>query len=185
MDSFNHQSTWDKEELNKFRVEDFNGLDVNDSTIDFLTNIGLPDSAAPFLSFDRKELRTVKDIYDTENERDMFLIDIGSDGAGDPICIDIKNNCEIVALDHEDNFAKRFTNSSVDKLFAFLTIYKDFGDNLRNLRGDTAFIDSNFRDEELEGLLTQLRLVDERALDNDETFWSREIEIFKANRGVE
>lgn len=185
MDSFNHQSKWNKNELNKFRVADFDGLDVNNSTIDFLTNIGLPDSAAPFLSFDRKELRTIKDIYDTENERDSFLIDIGSDGAGDPICVDTKNNCEIVALDHEDNFTQRFVNSSVDKLFAFLTIYKAFGDSLIQLRGDTAFIDSNFRDEELEGLLKQLRLVDERALDDDETFWSREIEMFKVNRGVE
>jgi hypothetical protein len=185
MDRFNYQSKWDEKELNKFKVEDFNGLNVNDFTIGFLTNIGLPDSAAPFLSFDRQELKTIKEIYDTQNESDRFLIDIGSDGAGDPICIDTKNNCEIVALDHEDNFARRFTNSSVDKLFAFLTIYKEFGDNLILLRGDTAFIDSNFLDEDLEGLLIQLKLVDKRALDNDETFWNREIEMFKANRGVE
>ena len=41
------------------------------------------------------------------------------------------------------------------------------------------------RDEELEELLEQLKLVDKKALDNDETFWNREIEMFKANRGVE
>jgi hypothetical protein len=90
-----------------------------------------------------------------------------------------------VALDHEDDFKTRFTNSSIDKLFAFLTIYKNFVDNLIQLRGDTAFIDSNFSDEEFEGLLTQLKLVDQTALDDDETFWSREIEMLKANRGVE
>jgi hypothetical protein len=44
----------------------------------------------------------------------------------------------------------------MQKILSFLTSYKEFGDNLIQLRGDTAFID-----------------------------WSREIEIYKANRGVE
>ena len=72
----------------------------------------------------------------------------------------------------------------MSELFAFLTIYKDFGDNLRQLRGDDAFIDSNFTDEELNELLSQLKLVDSDALSNDSTFWSQEIETFKANRLV-
>lgn len=87
-------------------------------------------------------------------------------------------------MDHEDNFAKRFANSSVNELFAFLTIYKEFGENLRQLRGDNAFIDSNFLDEDLEGLLEQLRAVDRKALDSEETFWGIEIGTFIANRGT-
>jgi hypothetical protein len=185
MDRFDYQSKWDKKELNKFTRDDFKDLKVKETTIDFLVTIGLPDSAAPFLSFDRKELKTIKEIYSTDGTGDNFLVNIGSDGAGDPICIDIQNNCEIVALDHEHNFSPRFVNTSVQELFAFLTIYKDFGDKLRQLRGDDAFIDSNFTDDELNELLGQFNEVDKKALTNGDTFWSREIDIFKANRAVE
>ena len=184
MNRFDYQSKWDKKELNKFTRDDFNDLNVKESTIDFLVTIGLPDSAAPFVSFDRKELKTIKEIYSTDESNDNFLVDIGSDGAGDPICIDTQNNCKIMALDHEDNFSPRFVNTSVQELFAFLTIYKEFGDKLRQVRGDDAFIDSNFTDDEMNELLGQLNEVDKKAL-ADDTFWSREIDIFKANRVVE
>jgi hypothetical protein len=184
MDRFDYQSKWDEKELNKFTRDDFKDLMVDETTIDFLVTIGLPDSAAPFVSFDRKELKTIKEIYSTDDQNDHFLVDIGSDGAGDPICIDIPNNCRIIALDHEDNFSPRFVNTSVQELFAFLTIYKDFGDKLRQLRGNDAFIDSNFTDDEFNELLQQLTSVDNKALASDNTFWSREIDTLKANRVV-
>ena len=59
MDRFDYQSIWDSKELNKFTQDNFKGLTVDETTIQFLTSIGLPDSAAPFVSFDRKELRTI------------------------------------------------------------------------------------------------------------------------------
>jgi hypothetical protein len=184
MDRVDYKLKWNKDELNTFTRDDFKGLTVDEATIQFLVDVGLPDNAAPFVAFDRKELRTIEQIYSTGNPADKFLIDIGFDGAGDPICIDVQDNCKIVALDHEDDFRPRLVNTSVSELFAFLTIYKDFGDNLRQLRGDDAFIDSNFTDEELNELLSQLKLVDSDALSNDSTFWSQEIETFKANRLV-
>jgi hypothetical protein len=184
MERLDYKSKWDEKELNKFTRDDFKGLTVDEDTIQFLTTTGLPDSAAPCMSFDRKELKTIKQIYSTDNSYDNFLIDIGSDGAGDPMCIDVQDNCKIVALDHEDNFASRFVNTSVRDLFDFLTIYKGFGDKLRQLRGDDAFLDSNFSDEELNELLRQLKLVDNKALANADTFWSREIQDLKANRIV-
>jgi hypothetical protein len=182
MDNFEYVNKWNKRELNKFKREDFEDVHANYLTIQFLTTIGLPDSAAPFLAFDRKELKTIKAIYNTDEAADNFLIDIGFDGAGDPICIDTENNCEIVALDHEDNFNKRFANSSVKELFAFLTIYKESGESLIKLRGEDAFIDSNFTDEEVEELIGKLKSVDARALENNETFWSLEIGMLIANR---
>jgi hypothetical protein len=173
---------WDKKELNTFSPDDFKDFNIHEETKIFLVTIGLPDSAAPFLSFDRKELKTIRQIYHTENPDDELLIDIGSDGAGDPICIDTKNKCQIVALDHEDDFAMRFMNSSIMELFAFLTIYKEFGEKLRQLRGQDAFVDSNCTDEEIEELIRELKLVDVEALKNQATFWSQEIGMFKANR---
>jgi hypothetical protein len=184
MDHFSYEVKWDKKELNKFKPQDFSGHGFDAATIDFLTTIGLPESAAPFLSFDRKKLNSVKDVYHLEHEDYRFLFDIGSDGAGDPICIDIKREFQIVALDHEDNFSARFVNSSVRELFAFLTIYKEFAESLIKLRGDNAFIESNVKDEEIEELVKDLKFVDARALSDDETFWSREIGMFIANRDV-
>lgn len=47
MNNYDYQTKWERDELKKFKAEDFRGLSVNDSAIDFLTTIGLPDSAAP------------------------------------------------------------------------------------------------------------------------------------------
>jgi hypothetical protein len=182
MEKFDYPSKWDKKDLNKFTRNNFKDLTVDETTIEFLTSIGLPDSAAPFVSFDRKELRTIEQIYSTGNLADNFLVDIGFDGAGDPICINMQDNCKIVALNHEDNFERRFVNTSVRELFAFLTIYKEFADKLIQLRGDFAFLDSNFTDDELNEFLGQLKSVDNEALLSEDTFWSQEIATFKANR---
>jgi hypothetical protein len=184
MERFDYQSKWKEKELNKFTRNNFKDLTVDESTVQFLTSIGLPNSAAPFVSFDRKELRTIEEIYSTGSPTDKFLVDIGSDATGDPICIDMRDNSKIVALDHENNFEPRFVNTSVRELFAFLTIYKDFADKLIELRGDFAFLDSNFTDDELNELLMQFQSVDHKALASDDTFWSIEIQNFKTNRVV-
>jgi hypothetical protein len=80
MERFEYKSKWDEKELNKFTRGDFKGLTVDETTIQFLVTTGLPDNAAPFVSFDRKELRTINEIYSTDNPDDSFLVDIGSDG---------------------------------------------------------------------------------------------------------
>lgn len=184
MEIFDYLSKWDEKELSKLTLDKFKGLSVDDSTMHFLMNVGLPESAAPFVSFDRAELNTIEELYSTGVLAHRFLIEIGSDGAGNPICVDLLGNCRIVVLDHETDFEPMFVNSSVKHLFAFLTIYMEFGNKLIHLRGDSAFIDSNFTDEELNDLLIRLRSVDHEALSNEETFWCQEIEIFKSNRGV-
>jgi hypothetical protein len=139
----------------------------------------------PLFHSTEKELRTIQQIYSTSNPTEKFLVEIGFDGAGDPICVDIQDNCKIVALDHEYNFEPRFVNTSTEHLFAFLTIYKEFAGKLIRKRGDFAFLDSNFTDDELDELLTELKSVDAQALSSDKTFWSQEIQSFKANRGVQ
>ena len=56
------------------------------------------------------------------------------------------------------------------ELFAFLTIYKEFGESLVKLHGEDALIDSNFKDEEVEELISKFKYVDAKALENNETF---------------
>jgi hypothetical protein len=174
---------WDQHELRRFTKDQLKIAGINELTQNFLIDFGLPESAAPFVSFDRKELLTIHQIYETDDNQNKFYVDIGSDGGGNPLCIDTSANCQIVALDHENNFSKRYVNASVKELFIFLTLYKEFGEDLQNQRGEQAFIDSKFTDEELEELFSKLKAVDKRALEDDSTFWSIEIGYLIANRG--
>jgi len=173
---------WDKDKIFKFNKDELKSFGINDKTIDILSNIGLPEDAAPFLIFGGiHDGKTIAEIYGTDNPDDKFLIEIGVDGVGDTICVDTKSNCEIVACDHEDDFKKRYMNSSVTELLHFITIYKDFGEGLINEKGEDAFIESNFTDEELGNLLNQLSIIDRRALESG-SYWAGEIQTLKANR---
>jgi hypothetical protein len=173
---------WDKEKIIKFDKDELKSFGIDTKTIDILSNIGLPEDAAPFLIFGGlHDGKTIAEIYGTTNLDDKFLIEIGIDGVGDTICVDTKNNCEIVACDHEHNFKKRYMNSSATEVLHFITIYKDFGEELINKKGEDAFIESNFTDEELETLLSQFGTVDNKALESG-TYWDGEIQTLKANR---
>jgi hypothetical protein len=174
--------TWHENNIFKFDKDELIKFSVDSKTIDVLSNVGLPEDAAPFLIFGGlHDGKTIADIYGTENPDDKYLIEIGIDGVGDTICIDVMNNNEIVACDHEDNFSKRYMNSSVTELLHFITIYRDFGQRLISKKGEDAFIESNFSDGELDELLEQFRAVDKKALDNG-TYWSGEIQTLTANR---
>lgn len=175
-------NSWDSSEIKRFNLAQLEELGVDYDTTQFLSNIGLPEDAAPYLSFHSQQLGTLESIYNTENSQDKLLIVIGSEGAGDPIGIDIANSCEVVALDHEDGFKKRFMNSSTKTLFAFLSIYNSFIEKLIDLRGEDAYLDADFTDQELGELMTELKSVDERALSKEGNFWRIEIQNYIALR---
>ena len=84
----------------------------------------LPDSAAPCLSFDRatrpvpiwKVFGIPSQWSEAERERLAPYRMIGSDGAGNPICVEEESGV-VVMLDHEDRFhTRQFINSSVGQL---------------------------------------------------------------------
>lgn len=88
----------------------------------FLVEAGLPGSCAPFLTFDavaRGPLPLVQ-YYGAHQFRPSDLARLvpfyvlGSDSAGNPLCLDSARGGEIVMLDHEDRFqARTFIASSV------------------------------------------------------------------------
>ena len=84
----------------------------------------LPDSAAPFLAFKEAERPIpVWEAYGSASgwspadcERLAAYRMVGSDGAGNPVCVE-QGAGEVVLLDHEDGFRTRqFVNSSVSQL---------------------------------------------------------------------
>ncbi|MEQ9220292.1 MAG: SUKH-4 family immunity protein [Cyclobacteriaceae bacterium] len=177
MDIFLNQ--WESEEFIIFDGVALELLNLNSQQFNFLTEIGLPKESAPFLSF-RNDLNSINTIYELQNSNYNSKIMIGSDGAGDPICLEITNK-HIYACDHEDDFEPYFMNTGVIELFKFLSLFREFGGQLIEKRGEYAFIDSDFTDDELFELTTKMKLIDPSALERS-TFWSYEIDTIKANR---
>lgn len=92
--------------LNPISSEKLDGLGLSAKTINFLVRSGLPDSAAPFLSFSNdsedlsngiQKLNKVYDILDPEFEK---YVVIGSCGDGDPIVINTQMDDQIEFLDN-------------------------------------------------------------------------------------
>ena len=98
----------------------------------FLEQAGLPESA-PLLSFSCKEqLQTVAEAFgvekdETEEEATEFLglPVIGSDGSGNPICIDCDGR--VLIVDHEAGFVEaQVVNSSLQRLVESLVVFETY-----------------------------------------------------------
>lgn len=99
----------------------------------FLVEAGLPRSCAPFLSFDAIasgpppiiQYYGVHQFHSADLSRLSQFYVIGSDSAGNPLCVDSAHDGEVVMLDHEDRFRTRtLVASSVTTLAqALLTLY--------------------------------------------------------------
>jgi hypothetical protein len=91
----------------------------------------IPRDAAPFLSFrDAEAPQSVWDLYQLPESRfgehrerlSRFTV-IGSDGAGNPICVR-SGSSHVVMLDHEIMFeSETFVNSSIEQLAECLLAY--------------------------------------------------------------
>ncbi|MBL7946636.1 MAG: SUKH-4 family immunity protein [Flavobacteriales bacterium] len=168
------------------KASDLRALDLNDDSVAFLSIAGLPEAAAPFLSFAEGSgtpnycVRLTKRFNFLQQDFDRY-VSIGSDGSGDPIAIDTSDGDCIVALDHEDGFAKRYMNSSLDSLAVFLLGFRDFVQGLMASKGSSAFMNGDFTREDLEALHSKFQKVDPRALVEGH-FWETELQMLSANR---
>lgn len=162
--------------LNPIGSEKLDGLGLSAKTINFLVRSGLPDSAAPFLSFSNdsedlsngiQKLNKVYDILDPEFEK---YVVIGSCGDGDPIVINTQMDDQIEFLDNENYFSSGFFNSDISGLAKSLLAYRNFIDMILEENGEDAYLDSVFTDEQFEKLKNEILLADTRAMEND-SFW--------------
>ena len=97
----------------------------------FLVEAGLPESCAPFVGFKDvgRGLPRISDIYSPgrwtaeDTGRVAHFRMIGADGAGNPLCVDVRDG-RVVLVDHEDHFrTTQFMNSSVEHLAECLLAY--------------------------------------------------------------
>jgi len=170
---------WESEKLFRFDMHDLFDKGLNEQTIEFMSAVGLPTSAAPFLSFARdseKELSSIFDTFETGEDGHKYFLSIGSDGAGDPVCIDLRNECQVVTLNHEEDFETTFMNSSVRELFQFLTLYKRFVEEIIRVNGEDAFLGADFSNSQYEELEKAMEVADRKAL-RDDSFWAQELTL--------
>ncbi len=127
----------------------------------------LPSEAAPCLSFRSGE--KARPIWETwsqdpdwverEKGRLSKYLEIGSDGAGNPICLH-RETGEVWLLDHDDDFYPQFVNSSVSHLRECLLAYMGESDS--------------------ESFRTSVKGIDETAITGN-TFWVYEANAIRAD----
>lgn len=171
-----------EDNLNPINVDRLNGLGLSKTSIEFLKTAGLPESAAPFLSFMKDSddiyegINKLTKVYDfLEPEFDKYVV-IGSCNDGDPIVINTENNDQIEHLDHEDYFSSRPFNSNISALADSLVAYSNFVSLLIAEKGEDSYFDSNFTDKEFEKLKLDLKIADSKIMENN-GFWAEQIEM--------
>ncbi|WP_036150627.1 SUKH-4 family immunity protein [Maribacter forsetii] len=174
--------TSNEEKLKPISINRLNGLGLCDASIQFLNTVGLPESAAPFLSFVtnsddlHKGIHKLTKIYEfLEPEFDKYIV-IGSCSDGDPIVVNTELNHRIEYLDHEDYFSSKPFNSNFSSLTDCLVAYRKFIERVQKENGEDAFMNSNFSDEQFEPLKLELLLADSKIIKQN-GFWLEQIEM--------
>lgn len=150
---------------------------LSPETVHFLKDCGLPSDCEPCLAFDKfvdPRISTVNEVFGTnEKELDNYLM-IGTNGSGDPVCIDVAHKNEIVYLNHDQGFERIFINASILHFAQCLVKYQDF-----LLSGESG--GKKFSDEELGKLRSYLKKTDKRSL-AEGSFWNGELEYLEWER---
>lgn len=106
---------------------------------------GLPEEAAPFLGFQRPvtgPLPTLSEYFGLSDTFRRYRV-IGSNGSGDPICIDQAQQGSIVSINHDDHYRPIFMNSSIPQLAESLILYRRLVRQTITVGGEDAFMDNN------------------------------------------
>jgi SUKH-4 immunity protein len=152
----------------RYVSETFSEVSLTEQDLQLLTVVGLPDSAAPFLSFHQEPAMIPWAQADGQIPIELgHLVEIGSDGSGDPICV--TTNGHVIKLNHGNGFEAMFMNSSVCLLAEFLETYRILWEKVRppdSGRGqDHACVENTLR-----FATEELREKDPPAIVQD-TFW--------------
>ena len=179
MDIESYKKYWSNsgETLHTYSPTKVDRSKVDNETFVFLTTCGLPSDAAPFLSFSELQedkLFTPNQVFGIDFEGlDNYLM-FGSNGSGDPVCIDTVRQNEIVNLNHDKYFERIFINGSISQFALCLAQYRDFILSLVDMAsGD--FSRRKFSDEEYMQLKTSFLNIDKTSL-TDNSFWTVELE---------
>ena len=139
----------------------------------FLKTAGLPKDAAPFLSFGGPRLAaipSVSHVWKKDAEFERYRM-IGSNGSGDPICIDEDRNGGVYYLNHDNKWISIFMNSSVEQLAYSLLAYRKLGEETRKQGKDDDWLNGNIPPALSQLFISELEAIDSKATDRG-TFWN-------------
>lgn len=172
----------DSESLVMFPPNALGDVAIPDESKTFLTTGGLPESAAPFLDFrvpDHGTLRTVAELWQLAPEYNRYRV-IGSNGSGDPLCIDESFDGQIVYLNHDFNFHRVLINSSVPQLAESLLAFRHLIRETQRRNGEDAYLDGDVPSELQQWLLKEIIRFDPAAA-HAGCFWPQELENIQEN----
>ncbi|HEY1037950.1 MAG TPA: SUKH-4 family immunity protein [Bacteroidia bacterium] len=167
-------------------AERFKGLNLQQSTIDFLMQAGLPGIVAPYLNFVRDTsdiydgINRLTKVYDTLDAEFNKYIVIGGSGDGNIIALNTELNDRVEWLNAED-FSSGYMNNSIRELAAMLIAYRNFVRTIHEENGEDAYLDSNFSDAVYETLKQKIASIEEKAL-IEEGFWKTELQNLLVSR---
>ncbi|NQY04734.1 MAG: SUKH-4 family immunity protein [Flavobacteriaceae bacterium] len=177
--------TDDSERWVKFPIDQVEKSNLNEKTKEFL-KVGFPEDAAPFLGFGLRsydwQFNTIQayyDDYDVDYKAKDYWI-FGSDGSGNPICIDASENDKLVLLDHEQEFEFiENMNTSISELASSLLLFRDFIKKINNEFGEDGFFESMFTEKHLTDLENEFEELNPNYY-IESSFWDTEIENLRA-----
>lgn len=155
---------------------------IPDESKTFLTTCGLPESAAPFLHFrvpDHGALQTAADLWKLGPKFNHYRV-IGSNGSGDPLCIDESFGGQIVYLNHDFDFLSVLINSSVPQLAECLLAFRHLIRETQRRNGKGAYLDGDVPRDLQQWLLKEIIRIDSAAVHAD-CFWAQQIESISEN----
>lgn len=175
---------WGKDDvpLVRFPKKAMERLSLSEDDKAFLVQAGLPEDAAPFLTFEAPEsgpLPTVAEQWDQPKAFASYRL-IGSDGSGNPIALDENSNGEVVLLDHENKFARVLMNKSIRQLGETLLAYRKLVSDSQEEFGEDAFLDGQTSEAARKELKQELMRIDPAALATG-CFWHGELKNLDAN----
>ena len=134
----------------------------------FLVEAGLPQAAAPFLSFRPPEAGTLERVSEAWSQPAGFsrYRIVGSNACGDPVCLDEEENGQVVLLNHDNRFKRVVIALSVFTLAECLLQFRQF---IAEVGGTIDPVAS----ERVGELLEQLAGLDPFVRE-DEGFWQQE-----------
>jgi hypothetical protein len=172
--------TGDEDQLVKYPANAVASLSILEEDKSFLVNAGLPDSAAPFLSFavycDTGLLVSASKHCNLPESFSCYRV-IGFTGTGDPICIDESDKGSVVCLNHDKDFEKIFMSSSVIHFAEALLAYRHFVNETIKENGEDAYLDGDIPDGLKKWIVNEIQKIDAPSMDKG-CFWRDNLDMY-------
>ena len=156
-------------DLVTFSREAISGLCIATDSKRLLADVGLPESAAPFLDFGGESAFFLPPVHEVWMEGDGHQRIIGSNGYGDPICVHSQSGVVSFLL-HDDGMRAEFMNSSLLQLAYTLLAFRHLVQKTNELGGSDAYLEGRIPMEIADHFIRVVDEIDPDAM-KPERFW--------------